>query len=138
MSFTSVSAVSVVTLVLSLHVASSANTCKCPILEAYVPTNFDFDAGMLPIASTIFDKTWNFDKHMENNTMENTIDPQFSNFNSLEEKWWEHEMNDGYETNESFNERSIQLRTFIFINNVLFPLYFTIDSHILNIYADIY
>ena len=49
------------------------------------------------------------------------IDPQFSNFNSLEEKWWEHEMNDGYETNESFNERSIQLRTFIFINNVLFP-----------------
>ena len=66
------------------------------------------------------------------------IDPQFSNFNSLEEKWWEHEMNDGYETNESFNERSIQLRTFIFINNVLFPLYFTIDSHILNIYADIY
>jgi len=59
MSFTSVSAVSVVTLVLSLHVASSANTCKCPILEAYVPTNFDFDAGMLPIASTIFDKTWN-------------------------------------------------------------------------------
>jgi hypothetical protein len=39
--------------------------------------------------------------------------PQFSNFNSISDKWWEHGMEDGYETNESFSTRAIALRTWL-------------------------
>jgi len=39
--------------------------------------------------------------------------PQFSEFSSLNENWWEHDQPDGFETSESFDERATAFRKWL-------------------------